>query len=127
MDAWIARDKIFMAMKNKVISIIEEQLKSFIEILRPTEAGVRMKLDFGYSWDGQTVLIFEIRPKWDDPSIILQHEVAKLRYIKTSKVWKVYWLRGSGNWELYKPLSEHSNLKSVLAEIENDKHHCFFG
>ncbi|WP_336833592.1 hypothetical protein [Sphingobacterium siyangense] len=70
--------------KKKLISMIEIQLKSFIDSKRPKDGEVRKKLDFGYSWDGQTALLFEIRPQWNDPSNILELPFAKLRFVKAS-------------------------------------------
>lgn len=46
-----------------LISMIEVQLRRFIETLRPVDEEVRKQLGFGYSWDGQSTLLFEIRPQ----------------------------------------------------------------
>ncbi len=56
--------------KKEHISIIEIQLKSFVDSKRPKDVEVRKQLDFGYSWDGQTALLFEIRPQRNDPTKI---------------------------------------------------------
>ncbi len=114
-------------MEKPLISMVEVQLRSFIESLRPTDEETRKKLDFGYSWDGQIALLFEIRPQWNDPNKILQHDFAKLRYVKSSKIWKLYWMRGSGKWEAYEPQPESTNVQELLTEIKNDVYGCFFG
>lgn len=114
-------------MAEKTISMHEVQLKSFINSLRPADEELRKKIDFGYSWDGQTVLLFEIRPQWDNPTEYRQYEFAKIRYVKSSNLWKLYWKRASGKWELYDPVSEDPSLQVLLSEIKNDPHHCFFG
>jgi len=69
-------------MDKKTTSIYEVQLRSFIESLRPTEEETRKLLDFGYIWDGQTAFLFEIRPKWNNPTEIQQHHFAKIRYMR---------------------------------------------
>lgn len=84
--------------KKESISMIEIQLKSFVDSKRPKDVEVLKQLDFGYSWDGQTALLFEIRPQWNDPTNILELPFAKLRFLKSSKLWKLYWMRGSGKW-----------------------------
>ncbi len=84
-------------MSKPLISMVEVQLTSFIEAKRPADPEIRKQLDYGYSWDGQTALLFEIRPQWDDPTKILELPFAKLRFVKSSKIWKLYWMRGSGN------------------------------
>ena len=114
-------------MDKKTTSIYEVQLRSFIESLRPTEEETRKLLDFGYIWDGQTAFLFEIRPKWNNPTEIQQHHFAKIRYMKSSKIWKLYWLRASGKWELYEPHPGNANLHELFTEIKNDVYHCFFG
>lgn len=114
-------------MEKLLISMVEVQLRSFIEPLRLTEEEIRKQLDFGYSWDGQIALLFAIRPLWNDPSKILQHDFAKLRYVKSSKIWKLYWLCGSGKWEAYEPQPESTNVQELLTEIKNDVYGCFFG
>lgn len=54
-----------MKDKRESISMIEVQLKSFVDAKRPKDEDVRKQLDFGYSWDGQTAFLFEIRPQWN--------------------------------------------------------------
>lgn len=116
-----------MKDKREPISMIEVQLKSFVDAKRPKDEEVRKQLDFGYSWDGQTVLLFEIRPQWNDPTNILELPFAKLRFVKASKIWKLYWMRGSGKWEAYEPKPESANLQLLLDEIDHDGYGCFFG
>ena len=54
--------------KKEPISMVDVQLKSFVDSKWPKDEEVRKQLDFGYSWDGQTALLFEIRPQWNDPT-----------------------------------------------------------
>ena len=107
--------------------MVEVQLRSFVDSKRPKDEEVRKQLDFGYSWDGQTALLFEIRPQWNDPTTILEFPFAKLRFMKASKIWKIYWMRGSGKWEAYELKPETSHLQELLTEIVNDGYGCFFG
>lgn len=113
--------------KKEPISMVEVQLKSFVEARRPKDEAVRKQLDFGYSWDGQIALLFEIRPLWNDPSHILELPFAKLRLIKSTKIWRLYWMRGTGKWETYEPKPESANLPLLLDEIDHDGYGYFFG
>ncbi|MGX1753440.1 DUF3024 domain-containing protein [Sphingobacterium sp. NPDC055346] len=113
--------------KKEPISMIEVQLKSFVDAKRPKDEEVHKQLDFGYSWDGQTALLFEIRPQWNNPASILELPFAKLRFVKSSKLWKLYWMRGSGKWEAYEPKPEANNLQEMLTEINHDGYGYFFG
>ncbi|WP_333621541.1 DUF3024 domain-containing protein [Sphingobacterium multivorum] len=116
-----------MIDKKEPISMVDVQFKSFVDAKRPQNEEVRKQLDFGYSWDGQTALLFEIRPQWNDPTNILELPFAKLRFVKSSKLWKLYWMRGSGKWEAYEPKPESANLQLLLDEIDHDGYGCFFG
>jgi len=107
--------------------MVEVQLKSFVDSKRPKDEEVRKQFDLGYSWDGQTALLFEIRPQWNDPTNILELPFAKLRFVKSSELWKLYWMRGSGKWEAYEPKPESNNLQEMLTEIDHDDYGCFFG
>ena len=55
---------------------IERALDGFLAKRRPPPH-IRPELDIGYRIDGQSVEIFEIRPQWNDPSVIRQHPKAK--------------------------------------------------
>ena len=39
--------------KKEPISMVEVQLKSFVDSKRPKDEEMRKRLDFGYSWDGK--------------------------------------------------------------------------
>lgn len=113
-------------MENPLISMIDIQLRSFVESLRPEEE-IRKEVDLGYSWNGQTAFLFEIRPQWRDPAKIVEIPLAKLRFVKSSKLWKLYWMRGNGKWEAYELRPESTSLHELLQEIKNDAYGCFFG
>lgn len=83
-----------MTVAKKKFSMIEDQLKSFVEDKRSKDEKIRKQLDFAYSWDGQTALLLQIRPQWNDPTKILELPFAKLRLVKSSKIGKLYWMRG---------------------------------
>jgi hypothetical protein len=51
-------------MGNK-ISLIEVQIKKFIESIRPP-IEIRDKVDIGWKFEKNTLELFEIRPKWND-------------------------------------------------------------
>jgi hypothetical protein len=113
-------------MKMNVIDFIEQQVKTFVESKRPKEE-IRDQLDIGYTYDGRSVEILEIRPQWDDPSIVHKYPIAKGTYIKSKKVWKIYWKRASGKWESYDPQFEVTTIQDFLSVIGQDTHGCFWG
>ncbi len=108
-----------------VISIVENTIKTNIENIRPP-VEVRNQLDIGYSFTNNSLILFEIRPNFIDKSKIMNIEFAKARYYKSQEIWKLFWKRANGNWELYqKP--EVSNIDDFFEIVKEDKYGCFFG
>jgi hypothetical protein len=80
-------------MTNKTIDINESTIKKYVESLRPENIEIRAQVDIGYSYDGKFVILFEIRPEWDDPKKMQQIDFAKIRHYKSRKRRKVGTLR----------------------------------
>ncbi|MBB4119889.1 hypothetical protein GGR32_002200 [Mesonia hippocampi] len=114
-------------MKDNVIDINEFIIKKYVEKLRPEEKSIRKKLDYGYSYDGKIVILYEIRPFWDNPEEIQNIEFAKIRFYKSTKEWNLYWKRASEKWERYKPFPKSTHLDEIIAVINDDNYGCFFG
>lgn len=114
-------------MEKKNAAIQNQYLKKFVETLRPEDLEIRKQVDIGYTWENNTAILFEIRPKWDNPEELLSIQFAKIRYTKTQKEYKLYWMRSSGKWEIYEPFPTATNLQDLLNEIKEDTHSCFFG
>lgn len=114
-------------MTNKAIDINEVKIKKYIESIRPNDPEVRKEIDFGYSYDGKTIILYEIRPVWNNPKEIQHAEFAKIRYYKSRQEWNLYWMRASGKWERYEPFPEATHLDEIIEIIEEDEFACFFG
>ena len=84
------------------------------------------QLYIDYKLEDQTLFFFEVRPKWNDPSIKIEIMVAKIRYIKKEYLWKLYWQRQNMSWELYEPNPTNASLEPLLVELSNDPHECFW-
>jgi hypothetical protein len=105
---------------NKVVG-------AFIEERRPP-AHIRPKLDLAYRLSGQSVEIFEVRPRWRGaPGEIMEHSVAKATYVRARDLWRVYWQRADLKWHSYEPMAEVGSIEKLLALVGEDKHACFFG
>jgi hypothetical protein len=112
---------------NKTIDINEATVKEFVEKMRPEDAEIRKQLDYGYSYDGKTFILFEIRPVWMDPTEIQHSKFTKIRYYKSREEWNLYWMRASGKWDLYNPFPIATHLEQMLQIIDKDEYGCFFG
>jgi Protein of unknown function (DUF3024) len=115
-------------MALNVLSQVDiiEIMENYLMENRPPE-DIRSQLDLGYKIDGQSVLVFEIRPKWDDSGIIMEIPFAKTTYVKAENCWKIYWMRASGKWWPYDPHLKVSKLTDFINIIQKDELGCFFG
>ena len=104
----------------------ERDLKRFMDTHRPP-AHIRNELDLAYRIRNQSVEIFEVRPHWRNSSEIMEHAVAKATYVKTQKLWKIYWQRADLKWHKYDPVPTEKTLEEFLNIVGEDKHACFFG
>ena len=115
-----------MALSEFEIKRIEKEVGAFVEQRRPPKH-IRPELDLGYRVKGQSVEIFEIRPLWNNPAEKIEEAVAKATYVKTQKVWRVYWQRADLKWHRYDPDPEVNSLQEFLSLVDRDEYACFFG
>lgn len=105
---------------------IIEVMEGYLINSRPPEK-IRDQVDINYKIENQSVIVFEIRPKWNDKSEKTEVNVAKATFIKTDNIWKIFWFMSDGKWHSYKPKSSVKLLKEFVKTIEEDKHNCFWG
>lgn len=105
---------------------IENAMVAFMAKRRPPPH-IRPELDIGYRLTYQSVEIFEIRPQWDNPSIIREYPFAKATYVRTQNLWRVFWKRSDLKWHGYEPSSTVKSIEEFLAAVDADPHGCFFG
>ena len=115
-----------MALSELEIARCEREMGEFLANRRPP-AHIRPKLDIGIRITGQSVMIFEIRPRWDRPQEKMEEPVAKATYVKRQNVWRVFWMRRDLKWHRYEPKPEVSSLKAFGRVVHEDKYACFFG
>jgi len=115
-----------MALSEFEIKRVEKLAAQYLEAHRPP-AHVRPQLDLGFRITGQSLELFEIRPRWDNPDEILEHDYAKTTYVKKSKSWKIYWMRQDLKWHQYEPVPEVSTLEEFLSVVQEDTYACFHG
>ena len=115
-----------MSLSEFEIKKIEKVVGEYIESKRPSPH-IRKKLDLGFEIKDQSVEIFEIRPLWNNPEVFHNIPVAKATYVKTQKVWKIYWQRADLKWHSYEPDSTVKHIEEFITIVEQDKHACFWG
>jgi len=115
-----------MALSEFEVKQIERAVAGFMERRRPPEH-IRPELDIGYRVTGQSLELFEVRPRWDKPSEQMEYAIAKATYVKRSETWKVYWQRADLKWHRYEPYPDAQSAEEFLAVVDEDKYACFFG
>ncbi len=115
-----------MAISEFEIRKIERAADEFLEAHRPP-AQIRPKLDLGVRISGQSVQVVEIRPRFDDPSQIMEIPVAKATFVKKTRRWKIYWMRGDLKWHSYPPEPETRSIEEFFTLVGADDNCCFFG
>ncbi|AEE53097.1 DUF3024 domain-containing protein [Haliscomenobacter hydrossis] len=115
-----------MALTEKQIQEIQVAGESFLQLRRPPEA-IRSKLDLIYRIEGQNVLVYEVRPQWDDPAKITETPIAKTTFVQTQNVWKIYWMQADLKWHRYSPKHQVKSIKTFFEVVADDAFSCFFG
>ena len=105
---------------------VEKVVAAYVEQNRPP-VHLRKELDLAFRIKGQSVEIFEIRPVWNNPSKTLEEPVAKASYIRTQKVWKIYWQRADLKWHRYDPDPEVDSIEKFIAVVQRDEYCSFYG
>ena len=105
---------------------IIEEFENYIEKIRPS-ADIRNKLDIAYRIDNQSIIIFEIRPRWDNTEEYFTSDIAKATFVKSKNHWKIFWQRADLKWYNYTPNPIVKNLKDFIKIVEEDKLGCFWG
>lgn len=115
-----------MAFTTEEREKCEADLQLFMDRRRPPE-DIRDELDLAYRIEGQSIVIFEIRPRWDEPEETVESPVAKTTYVRTKNHWRVFWQRADLKWHRYDPASTVASLAEFLDLVDRDEYSCFWG
>jgi Protein of unknown function (DUF3024) len=89
---------------------------------------LKQQIDHDYEIDGQAVTIFEVRPLWrGQPGEKTRRAFARFRYVKSTELWQIYWMRQTGKWQRYEPAPDACSMEEVLEIMDADHYGCFFG
>ncbi len=104
----------------------EKPIRAYVEASRPPPQ-IRPELDIGYRIVNQSVELFEVRPAFGRSDEVIEHPFAKATYVKSTRTWKVYWMRADLKWHRYEPRATVSSVEEFIAEVDRDPFGCFFG
>jgi len=115
--------------KTPLQKYFEPEIQELVEQMRPPEE-IRAKLDVGFSFEKQDLILFEISPMWTDKNKKIQSPFAKAKFVKSKNIWQIFWRRASGirgKWERYKFSPEVNSLEDFFKLVDEDEYHCFKG
>jgi hypothetical protein len=115
-----------MGFSAQQMGRLHNQVNAFLAERRPP-AEIRDQLDLGYRIEGQSILLFEIRPRFRAPSQKQEVSIAKGTYVRSKSRWNVYWMRADLKWHRYKPAASVPSLRAFLEEVDRDTYGCFWG
>jgi hypothetical protein len=104
----------------------EKLVGQFIEKHRPP-AEMRNEVYLSFRIDGQSIVIYEIRPLFHKPGVKIESNIAKATFVKAQNCWKVYWQRADLKWHSYPPCPQVKSVEAFLKLVEQDQHGCFWG
>lgn len=105
---------------------VEKLVAAYVAKHRPPPH-LRQQVDLAFRLSGQSVEIFEIRPRWDRPDEKQENPIAKATYVKTQDIWKIFWMRADLKWHRYDSMPTVDSVAKFLQLVENDEYSCFFG
>jgi len=103
-----------------------EACENLLQKRRPPEE-MRHQVDLAYKIENQSVLIFEIRSRWDRKNEFIESPIAKTTWVKAKRHWKVFWLRADLKWHVYKPVPAVKTIYDFIELVDQDKLSCFWG
>ncbi|HUR46418.1 MAG TPA: DUF3024 domain-containing protein [Candidatus Saccharimonadales bacterium] len=88
---------------------------------------MRDQIREGQRFAGHRIDLFFVRPVYNRPGEQVEESIARLQYVRTSEVWRLFWKRGGLKWCAYPPHPEVESLAAALRIIDQDELQCFFG
>ncbi|WP_019615769.1 DUF3024 domain-containing protein [Psychromonas ossibalaenae] len=90
------------------------------------EQAIKNGFDLGCKFNNQSTELFEIHPSTHNEQGFFNLSVAKLTFIRTKDIWKIFWMRGSLKWQGYGRSPEARKLNEALFVVNEDADGCFW-
>lgn len=88
---------------------------------------LRDRIREGQRIEGQDIELFFVRPIAPGSVPVIEDSIARIRYVRSRKIWRLFWMRADGRWHAYPPCRETRSLRKALQVILEDENCCFFG
>jgi Protein of unknown function (DUF3024) len=78
---------------------------------------------------GRDLTVVERHPPWPPEAgpEWMRTPVARLRYVRSRRVWRLYWIDSDDRWHEYPELPFAPDVADLLAELEEDPTALFWG
>ena len=80
-----------------------------------------------YEIEGHSASIFEERAPWDGVGDWTRMGVARFRFFRSRREWRLNWMRRDLRWHLYDPDEMPTDLAALVAIVDADEYGAFFG
>lgn len=106
-----------------------DQLARAAKLLRSMEdrvpLEVRHKVRIAHRVEGNAIVLFEERPRWDKPEEWQESYIAKFLYVQSTNRWKLFREDRNLKWRGYEDLNEAETFERLYREVDEDPL-CFF-
>lgn len=116
-----------MAFTDDEISAHVTLIENALWSRRRPDPSMRDRIREGQRLSGYTIELFYVRPAYLRPGEFTESEIAKLQFVRSRGVWKIFWKRADLKWHGYQPCPEVPTLAAALRVIDEDGYCCFFG
>ena len=114
-----------MAFSQIELKRIEQTVGELCRKRCPAHLSHQVRLE--YAVKGHDVIIYERRPRWNNPHEWGESPVAKLKFVRAARQWRLYWQRADLKWHEYEGCSASRDLGALVREVDSDPLACFFG
>ena len=114
-----------MGFSEFELKYVENTVWKMCKRRSPAHVGDRLRTV--YVVEEHDVTVYEERPHWKNPQEWTRTGIAKFKYNRKQKVWKLYWMRQDLKWHLYGPLPESMRIDRLVVEVDKDPDGAFFG
>jgi hypothetical protein len=81
---------------------------------------LRDQMREGQRFTGHAIEFFFVRPRFDAPREMIEESIAKVQFVRSRGVWRLYCKRADLKWHGYQPFPEPPTLAEALRAMDQD-------
>ena len=114
-----------MTLPEKARNQADSVLSSFCASHIPPHA--RDQIALSYEFRGNSVTLFEYRPRWDQPKDWIASAIAQFRFDPSNGRWRLYCADRNSKWHVYSLARPTTRFATLLEAVAKDPTGIFFG